>query len=86
VNQCKCPLSVVESYAEAKSYCIDLYEAILRNPKKCWPNRWWSFTVVKLLLQHHLKYATEFGTKKQDAAFLAVKQQEQKLKFENDKK
>jgi hypothetical protein len=75
-----------EKDEDVLKYCGELLSFIMSNPKKCCPNKWWSLSVVELLLNMHVQYTTNYAAGKQDPSFLESKQQEQKTKFENDKK
>jgi hypothetical protein len=61
VGSPKCPVKFDIDNAEVQSCCTFLFDLIVSDSKKYFPNKWWSLHVVSLLLQLHLQYTQNYS-------------------------
>jgi hypothetical protein len=80
----KCPDEIKDDDDSVDVYVEALLQLLLSNSKKFQPRKWWSLSVVRILLcclLHHLK---AFSNSKQDASWLEKQKVVTKSNFELD--
>ncbi len=82
----KCPTLMVEGDDYIDSNLDALLQQMLSNSKKVHPKKWWDKTVLSMLLDQHIRYATEFSTGEQNISWMEAKTREHKGKFQMDQK
>jgi hypothetical protein len=78
----KCPSVMVEG----EGYLDALLQQMLSNSKRFHPKKWSNKTVLSMLLDQHICYATEFSTGEQNISWMEAKTKEHKGKFQTDQK
>ncbi len=63
-----------------------LLELLMSDSKKFHPRKWWSLSVVRMLLSSHLNHLKAFSNTKQDAPWFEKQKIITKSKFELDQK
>jgi hypothetical protein len=82
----RCPTVYVKGDDAVDNYLESLHKILTSDGKKYHPKKWWSETVVEMLLQLHLEYTAEFGAGQQNPDWIKGKAVAHKNKFETDQK
>ena len=82
----KCPDEIKDDDDSVDIYVEALLQLLLSDSKKFQPRKWWSLSVVRMLLYCHLHHLKAFGNSKQDASWLEKQKVVTKSKFELDQK
>jgi hypothetical protein len=82
----RCPTVYVKGDDAVDNYLESLHKILTSDRKKYHPKKWWSKTVVEMLLQLHLEYTAEFGAGQQNPDWIKGKAVAHKNKFETDQK